>query len=149
MEKAELFDTLLAECGLGELIKIKTKYADLPERDPGCHWYDKIKLAESISKKGKSRQQDHFGSLALEHLLAYLSSPAEKVSNTEDKQKKASVYVEGLLEQGGPSTDVFKKSLGEEKTAALFREVLFGTTPQNQNKKCTKAQNAPIPREEG
>ena len=79
MEKAELFDTLLAECGLGELIKIKTKYADLPERDPGCHWYDKIKLAESISKKGKSRQQDRFGSLALEHLLAYLSSPAEKV----------------------------------------------------------------------
>ena len=35
--------------------------------------------------------------------------------------------VNGLLEKGGPSTDVFKKELGEEKTAQLFREVLFGT----------------------
>jgi len=28
--------------------------------------------------------------------------------------------------QGGPSTDVFKKSLGEEKTEKLFKNVLFG-----------------------
>jgi hypothetical protein len=30
------------------------------------------------------------------------------------------------LSQGGPSTDVFKKALGEDKTARLFKTVLFG-----------------------
>ena len=32
----------------------------------------------------------------------------------------------GLLKNGGPSTDVFKKELGEEKTEQLFRKFLFG-----------------------
>ena len=43
------------------------------------------------------------------------------------KKDKASVYVEGLLTNGGPSTDVFKKGLGLDKTAVLFRNILFGT----------------------
>ena len=33
----------------------------------------------------------------------------------------------GLLKNGGPSTNVFLKLFGEEKTADLFRNVLFGT----------------------
>ena len=33
----------------------------------------------------------------------------------------------GLLKNGGPSTDVFKKGIGDEKTAALFRKILFAT----------------------
>jgi hypothetical protein len=31
-----------------------------------------------------------------------------------------------LLKNGGPATDVFKKSLGEEKTAELLERILFG-----------------------
>jgi hypothetical protein len=47
--------------------------------------------------------------------------------DVSDKQKKASYYVNGLLEKGGPSTDVFKKSLGVDTTTKLFQEILFGT----------------------
>ena len=43
------------------------------------------------------------------------------------KREKTNAYVEGLLRNGGPSTDVFKKALGEQKTAELFKTVLFGT----------------------
>lgn len=123
----ELYDTLLSECNLSILNDIKECYTDLSERAPGKHWYDSIKLCESISKKGKKKQQTRFDKLATEHFSAYLFSSAKAVPITEDKQKKACFYVEGLLENGGPSTDVFKKSLGEEKTAKLFKEVLFGT----------------------
>lgn len=123
----ELYDTLLGECDLSDLNKIKAGYADLDERDPGEHWYDSIKLCESISKKGKRIQRQRFNDLTAEHFEAYLLASAKLVSNIEDKYKKSSFYVEGLLKNGGPSTDVFKKSLGEEKTAKLFREVLFGT----------------------
>ena len=35
-------------------------------------------------------------------------------NRVSEKQKKADYYVNGLLDQGGPSTDVFKKELGEK-----------------------------------
>lgn len=123
----ELYDTLSEQCDLSKLNEIKASFCDLAERDSGEHWYDSIKLSESVSKKGKKKQETRFDELATEYSNAYLSASAKKVSNAEEKQKKACLYVEGLLENGGPSTDVFKKHLGKEKTAKLFREVLFGT----------------------
>ena len=123
----ELYDTLVGAYSEEHLEKVKEKYQDLPERDPGQHWYDSIKLAASISKKGKKSQSSHFDELTLQHFMAYLSEDAAIVSDVNSKQKKASYYVNGLLEKGGPSTDVFKKTLGEEKTAKLFEDVLFGT----------------------
>lgn len=69
-------------------------------------------------------------SAAILHLHAYLASQAAPVTDAAAKREKTSHYVEGLLTHGGPSTDVFKKTLGEEKTARLFRDVLFGTSNQ-------------------
>ena len=112
---------------LYQINQIKKEYPDLAERDPGEHWYDSIKLASSISKKGKKKQQGRFDELAWKHFEAYISSEAVPVSDTDAKVQKASYYVNGLLEKGGPSTDVFKKALGEEMTTKLFREILFGT----------------------
>ncbi len=123
----ELYDTMLVNTDMGALNEVKAKYNSLPERDPGVHWYDEIKLAESISKKGKKACTAAFDELTIEHLHAYLNVAVNAVEDTEAKRGKASYYVEGLLEKGGPSTDVFKKSIGEEKTATIFRKVLFGT----------------------
>ena len=35
--------------------------------------------------------------------------------------------VNGLLSNGGPSTDVFIKMFGKEKTTYLYKNILFGT----------------------
>lgn len=123
----ELYDTLLVAYDEERLQAVKSEYTDLAERDPGEHWYDAIKLAASISKKGKKKQSGRFDELTLRHFETYLSDDATPVSNVRAKQEKASYYVNGLLEKGGPSTDVFKKALGEEKTAELFKKILFGT----------------------
>ena len=123
----ELYDTLIGEYSDAELESVKASYKDFAERDPGEHWYDSIKLSSSISKKCKTDETRWLSELALEHFEAYIHSSKTPVEDKSAKQKKASVYVEGLLEKGGPSTDVFKKALGDEKTAKLFREVLFGT----------------------
>lgn len=122
----ELYDTLSDSCDLSGLERIKNQYAELADRDPGTHWYDSIKLPSSISKKGKKAQTDRFNQLAAQHLLAYLdiNNPA---ACAEVKRRKAAEYVDGLLSNGGPSTDIFKKSLGVEKTAGLFKDILFGT----------------------
>lgn len=122
----ELYDTLLADFSEDALNEIKTKYSTLTERDPGEHWYDSIKLKSSISKKGKKPDTETLDEMALEHFKVYLDSPADRAIPVE-KQKKAGIYVDGLLEKGGPSTDVFKKSIGKEKTRELFENILFGT----------------------
>jgi len=122
----ELYDTLEGVYAEECLQSVKEQYADLPERDPGEHWYDDIKLKSSISKKGKKVQSPRFDELTMQHFEAYLST-GETTSDASVKQKKAEYYVNGLLEKGGPSTDVFKKALGVEKTTELFKNILFGT----------------------
>lgn len=124
----ELYDTLLGNSPAASLEEIKTSYSDLVERDPGEHWYDSIKLKESVSKKGKKQQTPRMDEMTIAYFNRYLSVTSSNVNNLAEKKTKASYYVEGLLTNGGPSTDAFKKSLGEEKTAKLFREILFGTT---------------------
>ena len=123
----ELYDTMLEKYDDAALELAKSKYATIPERDPGEHWYDSIKLSSSISKKGKRDHTPALDKLTLEHFEAYVAFDAATVENSAAKKEKASVYVNGLLEKGGPSTDVFKKALGIEKTTKLFKEILFGT----------------------
>lgn len=124
---AELYDTTAAPFDASALDKVLSGAIELPERDPGVHWYDEIRLPQSLSKKGKKAQREAFDRLALDHFSAWLKTDCAPLTDPEEKKRKTAAYVDGLLAQGGPSTDVFKKALGEEKTALLFRKVLFGT----------------------
>lgn len=125
----ELYDTLISDTDLSLLSQCKQNCAQLPDHDLGSHWYDSIKLPESLSKKGKKRDTAAFDEVAMNYLRQYLLVAGAAASSDETKKlENASVYVEGLLSHGGPSTDVFKKGIGEQKTADLFRHVLFGTS---------------------
>ena len=124
----ELYDTLLTDTSLSALDEAKEKCADLPEHDLGSHWYDSIKLPQSLSMKGKKPHTPAFDRAAEGNLRAFLDcAQTAAPCDAQAKREKASVYVEGLLTNGGPSTDVFKKGIGEQKTADLFRRILFGT----------------------
>lgn len=122
----ELYDTVVEDCPMDGIHEVNAKYRSLPERDPGQHWYDSIKLPESVSKKGK-KLSTKFDAYTTDYTKAYLSLPAQPVTDPEKKREKTNVYVKELLRNGGPSTDVFKQALGEEKCAEMFRTVLFGT----------------------
>lgn len=124
----ELYDTLLCGTELSSLDAVKQQYRALPDHDLGSHWYDTIKLPQSLSKKGKKVHTAAFHAAAKDYMAAYLAAAkAAATCDADTKREKASVYVEGLLANGGPSTDVFKKGIGSEKTAELFRKVLFAT----------------------
>jgi hypothetical protein len=124
----ELYDTLLGEADLSGLGRVKGNYKDLPDHDLGEHWYDPIKLSVSLSKKGKKAHRTGFDECTRDYLNAYLeAAKTAPPCEAAPKRAKASVYVEGLLKNGGPSTDVFKKSIGEQKTAELLRKTLFAT----------------------
>ena len=120
----ELYNTLSSDSFA--MKDVKREYTDLTERDPGEHWYDSIKLKESISKKGKKAHTKRLDELAVRHLEAYFEG-ASPTADEEIKREKARTYVEGLLTKGGPSTDAFKKALGEDKTREIFHSILFGT----------------------
>ena len=47
------------------------------------------------------------------------------------KREKAGVYVEGLLKNGGPSTDVFKKGIGDEIRSSTA--VILGVSAGSSN----------------
>lgn len=124
----ELYDTLLGSTDLSALEEVKKHAAYLPDHNLGEHWYDSLKLPQSLSKKGKKAQTPSFDVTAIHYLTKYLEAAKTAAAcQAAPKREKASLYVEGLLKNGGPSTDVFKKGIGDEKTAALFRKVLFAT----------------------
>ena len=57
---------------------------------------------------------------------AYINSISVELTDKDMKNLLSSQYVNGLLEQGGPSTDVFVKMFGLEKTRHLYNKILFG-----------------------
>ena len=124
----ELYDTLVGDADLSEIDNAKDRVNRLPAHDLGKHWYDVIKLPQSFSTKAKKAQSPAFDDAALQYLISFLNAAkAATCCDADSKREKASVYVEGLLSNGGPSTDVFMKAMGPEQTARLFRMVLFGT----------------------
>lgn len=121
-----MYDTTVEKFDDEALIKAKENPEIGFERDPGEHWYDSIKLKSSISKKGKKQQVESFNNLTINHFDAYLNAPVSKVEYDGTKKEKTLKYVDGLIEFGGPSTDVFKGAIVEDKTRELFHKVLFG-----------------------
>jgi hypothetical protein len=122
----ELYDTMINKADVSQLASVKAKYDHLSERDLGEHWYDYMKLAESISKIGKKKNSSEFDLLTLEHFKVYLDICDDKIIDNKKKIELSSEYVNGLLNNGGPSTDVFIKMFGREKTEKLYNEILFG-----------------------
>ena len=122
----ELYDTVVDKYDDRILSAIKKEFSSIPERDPGEHWYDSIKLKSSISKKGKKAHTPALNKLAEAYFMESFWMYNHHTYFEEEKREKIKAYVNGLLEHGGPSTDVFKKALGEKKTKKLFKKVLFG-----------------------
>ena len=123
----ELYDTRANAYDMPALAALAEEAKSLPQNDLGEHWYDNIKLPESVSLKAKKEYEGKFDSLAEGIISAYLGTTEPAEFDGAVKAEKSSAYVEGLLTNGGPSTSVFQKFFGEEKTADLLRSFLFGT----------------------
>ena len=114
-----------------QLEEVKTKYSDLTEIETKDTWYNSL-LSVAMHKEISGDDADSTNSeLFLDVLTAYLdASKALPVSSAEDQAeqlKNTQAYCYGLITNGGVSTDVFKKLLGEEKTTDFFNKVFFGT----------------------
>lgn len=128
----ELYDVMLDKTDRIELAleEIKEQYKDLPDDDRGEHWYDSIKMPSSVSKKGRRKALEvACDELYGKYLEAYFAAAKEmpEVADKEVKRAASDAYVQGLLDNGGPSTDIFVDMLGKDKTTEYFKKYIFGT----------------------
>jgi hypothetical protein len=123
----ELYDTTLSHPELAALGEIKERYAALPGYDPGEHWYDGMRLAASDYKKGKgcAGAYDPYVRDYAQRYFALLAK-CPRCDETEKKKQNA-VFADGLLQNGGPAVNQFRKMLGDEKTAEFLRRIMFCT----------------------
>jgi len=121
----EVYDTVINKPSFDPMDRVKEKYNDLPKTDLGKQWYDDIRLPQTATYSGKKKDSDRFDSMASEYMKAFISINGAAVVDPETKNSKTAYYVDGLLNNGGPATDVFLKAIGKERTTTLFKEVLF------------------------
>jgi hypothetical protein len=118
------------EAFLDNLKKIKKEYADLDTVTPSSSWYDDLRTV-GIYMSGKPADDAREEKALVSWVQAVMEYAAQKplLSEAEKNEKLPVVekYTNGLIEQGGVSTDFFVKSLGAEKTRDFFEKVLFGT----------------------
>ena len=123
----DLYDTFINPCDLTALDRIKEEYRSFTPYEKEKGWYDAINLPQTTALKGKKKDAPQFDELCRGFFDAYLEIPADPVTDIETKKKKTAAYREGLLKNGGTSTNIFVKELGREKTEKLYEEILFRT----------------------
>lgn len=124
-EKDDAYNTLL-----DALTKGLEKYKHLENIEASEAWYAHL-LTVTAYKGGKPDADEDLKNMLLDSLNTYMAHAKQLplLSNDEKAKKKeiTVAYTDGLIEQGGISTDVFKKQLGPEETKKFFDNIFFGT----------------------
>lgn len=98
---------------------------DMPVKE--C-WYDDIRPV-CTAKVTTPNQDEEILSIFTDNLKTFIemekSSPLLTASEYQAKWRKTQAYTDGLVDNGGVSTDVFKAVMGPEKTKEFFNTVFF------------------------
>ena len=115
---------------IARLASISERYASLPPCPPAPAWYDHL-LAATVYRSGKAGDDGQLLDLLGDCIRGYsemcADTPRLDVPKQAEKRRITVGYVDGLVERGGTSTNLFKKALGEDITREFFSKVLFGT----------------------
>jgi hypothetical protein len=114
---------------LKKIKEIIEKYKDIKDVKIEQNWYLNY-TSEVIKKECNIFNDKKMLNLYKEVIEAYIeyAKEAPKLSDSDKKKKVNAIkdFSEKLVEKGGISTDVFKKTIGEEKTLEYFEKVLYG-----------------------
>ena len=121
----ELYDTTLSHPAFADLAAVAGRYADLPDCDPGEHWYDSLKLPVSRYKKGRKIGREAAAMMA-DNTETYFHLLTE-CQDCDPEEKKAcnKAFADGLLSNGGPAVNTFREMMGDERTETFVREYMF------------------------
>lgn len=124
-EKDEPYNQLLTDLS-GAL----EKYQHLDNVETTPAWYADL-LTVTSYKGGSFSEDETLKNMLVDSVKVYCEHSKELPPLSEDERAEklaiTTEYTDGLIEKGGISTDVFKKSLGDEETKKFFDNVFFGT----------------------
>lgn len=110
--------------------EIKNHFNDIKDMEYPKTWYSDL-IGVGTYKQCNSKDDDRIAKMLAENVELMLNMAYKyPILNKEEvkiKQQIITDYSNGLIEKGGVSTNVFKKSLGEETTKVFFDKVFFGT----------------------
>ena len=130
----EIYDLSVAHdevwnAGIGTFDACAKAWDDMPVFPTQPRWYDKI-LPVCIAKAPTCEQDDLSIQRFLETLGLFVQmEKALPVLSAEDRAKKWQLnkdYSDGLIDEGGVSTDLWISALGAENVRRFFDEVFFG-----------------------
>ncbi len=107
---------------------LQSSYSDLEELTVDPAWYDDL-LTVVLHKV--SKDDARVKKLFVDSVDTYMQA-ASKLEQLTDEARAEKLditqkYCDDLVSQGGVSTNVFKKELGEDTTMDFFNKVFFGT----------------------
>ena len=116
------------------------RYSSMEDVQTGSYWYDDL-LTVALHKAGKRADDETVEKMFSDAIRTYMETAASAASldsvqtvlddtGKAEKRQLIQEYSDNLIKNGGVSTDVFKKQLGEEKTKDFFDKVFFGTARQ-------------------
>lgn len=115
---------------ISRLAAISQRYASLSPCPPAPAWYDHL-LTATAYRSGKAADDTLLIDLLSECVRGFAemcaAAPCLDEAAQAEKRRLTAEYVDNLVKQGGTSTNVFKKALGEETTREFFGKVFFGT----------------------
>lgn len=105
----------------------KVRYSSLVDVETTPAWYDDL-LTVALHKASKDDKtvNDMFVDAVEKYMQAAEVLPLLSGEERAEKLAITQKYCDDLVSQGGVSTDVFKKELGEATTKDFFDKVLFG-----------------------
>ena len=131
----EIYDLHIGKSQIREntvekLKSVDAQFSNLPDTVPSSAWYDSIRTAGSY-KKVTAKEDGTILEMLKQYLSEYLDGAKEIELLPDDKIPEKldamEAYTHRLISEGGISTDVFKKELGEDQTYRFFDNVMFGT----------------------
>lgn len=131
----EVYDLTVAQddvckANIEKLQAVGKDFSALTDTVPTPAWYDAIRPAGSY-KKTKAAEDGKILEMMIAYLKTYLAEAGEMdvlpESQIPAKLDALEGYTHRLISEGGVSTDVFKKEIGEDRTKKLFDTVMFGT----------------------
>lgn len=112
---------------LGSLKALQSSYSDMEELAVDPAWYDDL-LTVVMHKV--SKDDTRVKKLFVDSVDTYMQAASGLEALSDDaraeKHEITQKYCDDLVSNGGVSTDVFKKELGEATTKDFFDKVLFG-----------------------
>ena len=124
----EFYDSMLeplSEEAVNRYLQIRKEAPVLKPYEAGEHWYDSLLYPFSYRAKGKDAKV--FDDVCQKYIDEYIKqAKAAPECDRRQKQARNQVLPEGLVRNGGPAVNQFRKLFGEETARRIVLNRMYG-----------------------